>query len=616
MSDKQSSASIGEIFRNPLKAIRELPTKAWNFAKAAKPFHLTCLALACMAGYAVWEALTPVTMIAPFQVPNDKLPFTGDIVADSVQDALKSIRNELEEERQDMSLRSSETGLPDLRNMLMPTLLRVQAPPRFTVEVKGVSYERILSLAREILRTETTISGDVVRTGDKFILISRSADGGPWESTAQSLNAEGLKQASRELAQKILMTQDPTLAGVALLKQGQIDEGLEELTRARNLKPNDPKSKLNLCVGFASSRRYDDAIECYEQVLKTSPDSPHDIKERLAQAYYLKGLREDAIRLYIELDRDGYRRALLGLGEAKDDTGDPKSAVATYDQFLANESEDRNKAIAHVKKGLALAHLHRHEDALAEYGEALKYAPGDVLILVHEGLELADDDIDSGIAQLKSVVDENQNSDSLPFAQVQLGVLLQKKGDWQGAIKQYQLAAQTQPNYVEAHMKLAKALVHENQEMKALHEYGQAARLSASDLERGNSDIFANQWLANELRDLGKYAEAAARYRKAIQLKSDDSAAHCQLSLILNRQGQLSEAIREYGAALVPTKIQQLNDGGCLSIVDHLLDEAVASPGPGHAKAKIELANARQKNHSNDREPALAKVENAQPHGI
>jgi len=67
---------------------------------------------------------------------------------------------------------------------------------------------------------------------------------------------------------------------------------------------------------------------------------------------------------------------------------------------------------------------------------------------------------------------------------------------------------------------------------------------------------------------------------------------------------------------LVPTKIQQLNDGGCLSIVDHLLDEAVASPGPGHAKAKIELANARQKNHSNDKEPALAKVENAQPHGI
>jgi tetratricopeptide (TPR) repeat protein len=616
MSDKQSPVGIGEIFRNPIQALRELPTTVWNFAKAAKPIYLAYLALFFLTGSAVWEARTPVTMIAPFQVPNDKLPFTGAIVADAVQDALKSIRNELEEERQDVSLRSSETGLPDLRNMLMPRLLRVQAPPRFTVEVKGVSYERILSLAREILGTETTISGDVVMAGEKFILISRAADGGPWESTAQSVSADGLKQASRELAQKILMAQDPTLAAVALLKHGQIDEGLEELTRARNLKPNDPGSKLNLCVGFASSRRYDDAIECYEQVLNTSPDSPHDIKERLAQAYYLKGLRENAIRLYIELDKDGYRNALLGLGEAKDDTGDSKSAVATYDEFLANESQDRNKAIAHVKKGLALAHLHRHEEALAEYGEALKYAPGDVLILVHEGLERADEDIDFGIAQLKSVVDENRNSDSLPFARVQLGVLLEKKGDWQGAIKQYEMAAQTQSNYVEAHMKLAKALVHENQEMNAFYEYGQAAGLSASDLERGNSDIFANQWLANELRDLGKYPEAASRYRKAIQLKSDDSAAHCQLSLILNRQGQLIEAIREYGAALVPTKVQQLNDGGCLSIVDHLLDEAVASPGPGHAKAKVELANARLKTRNNDKEPALARVENAQPHGI
>ena len=292
MSDNQSPTRIGDVLRNPVMAIRDLPALAWNFAKSAQPIYL---ALFLMAGFAVWEARTPVTMIAPFQVPNDKLPFTGNIVADAVQDALQSIRNEIEEERQDISLRSSETGLPDLRNVLMPTLWRVQAPPRFAVEVKGVSYERILSLARGTLGTENTISGDMVMTGEKFVLIARAPDGGPWQSSAQPLSAEGLNQASRELAEKILMTQDPTLAGVALLKHGQIDEGLEELTRARNLRPADPRSKLNLCVGFASSRRYDDAIACYNHVLQTGPDSAYDIKERLAQAYYLSGLRKDAI---------------------------------------------------------------------------------------------------------------------------------------------------------------------------------------------------------------------------------------------------------------------------------------------------------------------------------
>jgi len=614
MSDKQFAERSAELVRNLRTKIAGLAGSVWTFAKSSQPIYVAVLLMVC---YAVWEARTPVTMIAPFQTPSDKPPFSGDIVADSVQDALKSIHNEIEAEKQDMSLRSSETGLPDLRNMLIPTLWRVQAPPRFTVEVKGVSYGRILSLAREILGTETTISGDVVMTGEKFILIARSSDGGPWESTAQPSSPEGLKQASRELAVKIVMTQDPTLAGVALLKQGEIEEGLEELMRARNLKPADSRSNLNLCVGFASTRRYDDAIQCYAQVLATRPDSLNDIKERLAQAYYLKGLRDNAIRLYEELYSNGDRKALLGLGEAKDYNGDPQFAVRAYDKFLATESEDRNKAIAHVKKGLALAHLGRHNDALDEYREALKYAPGDVLILVHEALERADTtDVDCGIAQLRSVVDENEDSDSLPFARVQLGVLLEKKGDWQGAIEQYELAAQAQPNYVEAHYKLAAALVHENQGTRALDQYDKTAKLSASDVERGNSAIFANQWLANGLRDVHNYAEAASAYRKAIQLKSDDSAAHCQLSLILTRQGHLSEAIREYGAALVPAKMQQLNDDGCLSMADHVLDEAVASPGHGHAQAKDELAKARQKNHSNDKEPVLARVENAQRHGI
>ena len=608
MSDKKSPERTDDMSGKPKTKIGKLALHVWDFAKSSQPIYLAVFLMVC---YAVWEAKTPVTMIAPFQVPNDKPSFTGDIVADSVQDALKSIRNEIESEKQDMSLRSSETGLPDLRNMLMPRLWQVQAPPRFTVEVKGVSYGRILSLAREILGTETTISGDVVMDGEKFILIARAADGGPWESTAQPLGADGLKQASRELAVKILMTQDPTLAGVALLKHGQIDEGLEELIRARNRKPTDPGLKLNLCVGFASSRRYDDAIDCYEQMLQMSPDSP-DIKERMAQAYYLKGLRDDAIRLYEELDRDGYRTALLGLGEAKDYNGDSRSAVKAYDKFLATESQDRNKALAHVKKGLALAHLGSHHDALDEYREALKYAPGDVLILVHEGLERADaTDIDCGIAQIKSVVDENQKSDALPFARVQLGVLLERKGDWQGAIEQYELAAQTQPNYVEAHMKLAKALAHENRGIRALAEYAKAAKLSGLDLERGNSEIFASQWLANELRDLGNYSGAASAYRRAIQLKSDDSAAHCQLSLILTRQGHLSEAIGEYGSALVPAKVQQLNDGGCLSIVDHLLDQSVATPGPGRARAVAELLKVRQGIHSNEKEAVLAKAENA-----
>jgi tetratricopeptide (TPR) repeat protein len=555
------------------------------------------LAIFVMAGYALWEARTPVTMITPFQVPKADLPFSGDIVADTLEDALKSIRNEIEEERQDTGLRSSETGLPDLRNMLIPNFRRIQAPPRFAVEVKGVSYERILSFARDLMGTETTVSGDVVLNGNGFILMARAADAGPWESVSSPISAEGLKEASKDLAKKILIAQDPTLAGVALLKDGQVEQGLAELNRARSLNPSDVRLKLNLCMGFAANRRYKEAIECYKDVLATNPRS-QEVSEYLAQAYYLKGERKEAIDLYEDLAyKQGYRHALLGLGEALDDNKDYSGALTVYDEFLAPERQDRNRAIAHVKRSLALSHMHRHAEALNEYEEALKYAPRDVLILVHEGLEVAESrDLDAGIAQIQSAVDENKDSDSLPFALLQLGVLLQRKGDWRSAIDEYQMAAQLRPTYVEAHLKLAHALVHEGERARAFDEYNKVAKLSASDLERGYSQMFANQWLANELLNLGNYAGAASAYQAAIHVKADDSAAHCQLALIFARQGHLSQAVHEYGVALAPAKLQELNDSECLVIVDHVLDQAVTSRRSGHVTEAIaELRKIKQR---------------------
>src|SRR5262249_16200997 len=237
------------------------------------------------------------------------------------------------------------------------------------------------------------------------------------------------------------------------------------------------------------------------------PNSRNEVLERLAQIFYLKGERDTAIDRYSELNKQGYHRALLGLGEAWDDTGHPAYAVDVYDKFLATDHEDRDSALAHLKRSAAFAHLGRHKEALEEYGKALRYAPRDLLILVHEGKELGEAfDVDEGIAQLRAVVNDNRGSDSLPFALLQLGVLLERKGDWRGAIDDYRLAAQMRPSYVEAHLKLARALVHEDDQDKALDEYKEVAKLSANDLERGYSEMFANQWLANELLNVGNYS--------------------------------------------------------------------------------------------------------------
>src|SRR5258706_3309098 len=100
--------------------------------------------------------------------------------------------------------------MPDLRNMLVPHFNRIQVSPRFAVEVKGLSYEGIISVARAGAGTETTVSGALIRNGKEFVLIARTADAGPWEPISCPLTAEGLRRASRDFAEKILATQSPT----------------------------------------------------------------------------------------------------------------------------------------------------------------------------------------------------------------------------------------------------------------------------------------------------------------------------------------------------------------------------------------------------------------------
>jgi tetratricopeptide (TPR) repeat protein len=580
----------GSWFRQALKHSRTFSSGAWKSLPAYLSFYL----LLIVAGYAAWEAQTPVTIIAPFQLPKADLPFSGDIVADTLQDSLTSIHADIERESQDPGLRSSWVGLPDLRNMLIPKFGRVQVPPRFAVEVKGLSYEGIISVARAVIGTETTVSGDLILNGNELILIARTSDAGPWESVSSPISAAGLKRASRDLAEKILATKDPTLAGVALLKDGEVDKGLAVLERARSLNPTDVRLKLNLCKGFGANRRYQEAIECYEDVLTMNPSSAQEVSERLAQIYYLKGDREIAIQRYEELYKQGYRAALLGLAEALDDTGQHEGALKAYNEFLAVERRDRNLAIALVNRGTALSRVGKHDEALTEYRKALRYAPGDVLILANIGVELAQaGDLDAGIAQLQSVVDENANADSVPFAFLQLGILFQQKGDWRRAGDEFRRATELWPNYVEAHLRLAYALAHEGHRTEALSEYNRVARLSGYELDRRYSQVFANQWLGNALRDQGKYAAAASAYHEAIRLEPDYGMAHCELGFVLEKLGHTRQAIQEYRAALLAVKSKVFDPNKWIVLAHQRLEEALVSEGRARrAEAIVERRKA------------------------
>jgi tetratricopeptide (TPR) repeat protein len=588
--------------------VRDIFSGVWP----PRPSHFTHYLIAFLASFATWQGHKPVTIITPFQMPKAGLNFSGEIVADALQDSLSSLHDEIKKESEDPRLRPTEMDLPVLRDLNSPTFSTVQDSTRFEVEVQGVSYQRIVSAARAMWGKETVISGDAVLADkDQFILIARTPDGGPWQSVPSPATADGLKRASRDLAEKILESMDPTLAAAAFLKDGQPDHAVAALDRAQNVNPRDITVKLNKCMGLDASHRYQDAISCYKGLHEMSPRNL-EFSARLAHARYLygqEGNREGAVEDFKKLAQQGYNDALLDLGKALDDKNNDKdheAAVKVYDEFIGKELRNKNPnvrklAIANVNKGVALNRLKKHEEARNAYLEALKYAPGDVLILVNVAKETADaGDVNAGIAQLQSLVEENKNSDSVPFALLQLGLLLQEKKDWAGAAKQFSEAAKLRPNYDEAHRRLAFVLAHDGRESDALAEYAKVAKLSASAEDRRHSQVLAYQWLANALRENKKYSDAIGAYKKAIHLRPEYPTAHCELGALLEQQKDLDGAIKEYRAAMA-AKPKELDDKGCVHTAHIRHAEALIAQGRKHrAEGIAELQNAMKNDVEND----------------
>jgi hypothetical protein len=317
-----------EVRRYTLECLRKCASGAWRSLPSYLAFYLLLL----VTGFAAWQARKPVMVIAPFQMPEKAgLPFNGDTIANVVQDRLAQIHDEIEREKNDNKLHATDLHSLGQTGLQSPPqsvdFSRPEVPTRFAVEVKGLSYQGLIAVARAVMGTETTVSGDLVldgKNGGSFILIARTARGGPWQSEPHPQTAEGLRLASRELAEKILESLDPPLAGVVFLNQGQVRRALAVLRETSEHKPKDVAARLALCAGMEAQQLYNDAVECYRSALGMKLSSPEKLKveERQALAGWL-WRREGGPKTFEELAyKRHYTGALLSLGQVLDDTGE------------------------------------------------------------------------------------------------------------------------------------------------------------------------------------------------------------------------------------------------------------------------------------------------------
>ena len=317
-----------------------------------------------MLAYAVWYGLQPATVIAPFHLPPENkerpLPFSGEAVADVLQDAITSIEQEargegvpppcdfMEEKEADVSGSFQvHSGRRELFVVVLPlkseTSASFEVPRPVGTEVKGISPEAVISAARGVFGKERYISGDVVlRAANSFQLMARANDRGPWTTKPQEISLPGLQYASCELAEGILGATNKNVLAAAWIRRENYENVIKLYTDLPS-KSGDPRGLNNLSVAhvglgnvFDAKGQQDEAIAEYRKALALKSDLPQ-AHSYLGNAFLKKGLFDEAIAEYrkvIELkpdDAEAHNSLAVALHDKKQYGG----AIAEYRKAIA-----------------------------------------------------------------------------------------------------------------------------------------------------------------------------------------------------------------------------------------------------------------------------------------
>src|ERR1700745_2571390 len=81
--------------------LHKVASGAWRSLPSYLAFYLLLL----VTVFAAWQGWKPVMVISPFQLPDKaSLPFSGDTVANALQDRLSQIADEIERQKNDNKL--------------------------------------------------------------------------------------------------------------------------------------------------------------------------------------------------------------------------------------------------------------------------------------------------------------------------------------------------------------------------------------------------------------------------------------------------------------------------------------------------------------------------------
>ena len=119
----------------------------------------------------------------------------------------------------------------------------------------------------------------------------------------------------------------------------------------------------------------------------------------------------------------------------------------------------------------------------------------------------------------------------------------EERGELDVAVGHFRQATRLKPDYIEPHMRLAKALMSQGSYEEAIVHFRQALGIKPDAAEPHNN-------LGMALMSLERFDEAISHYGQALRIRPEYTAAHSNLGIALMLQGKLGEAISKFREAL------------------------------------------------------------------
>jgi tetratricopeptide (TPR) repeat protein len=227
--------------------------------------------------------------------------------------------------------------------------------------------------------------------------------------------------------------------GLALRKQGQLEEAIANYRKALSIWPGFPEALTNLGEAYVSQKRFSEAVLPLDEAVRLNPDS--------AEA------------------RTNLANALTG-------RGDMVAAETQYREALRLQPDSAN---AHAGLATALANQHREGEALREYQDAIRLRPDSPDIHFNFAQMLvASGRTDEALGEFAETVRLKPDDAE---AHRGFGVALAAQGRLTKALEEFEACVRLTPNDSKYRFNLATALAYLERNDEAIAQLSEAIRI-------------------------------------------------------------------------------------------------------------------------------------------